>query len=140
MVTRQRKKIDFNYCLYLAIENYMVTYKNNAHRPDVVLLLLLLIVPASGASQQHLIVLLIVLDFFTLVHRQWLAMYRVIGKYYAARVHPFLLILLLKMPGRIKLKNNLSVCFGCLDGSDTQAWWSVTSHAHRSSSPAGGSV
>lgn len=63
-----------------------------------------------------------------------------IGKCYAARVRPFLLILLLKMPGRIKLKNNLSVCFVFLDGSDTQAWASVTSHAHRSSSPTGGSV
>lgn len=68
MLTRQRKKIDFNYCLYLAIENYMVIYKNNVHSPDFVLLLLLLIVPASGASQQHLIVLLIGLDIFTLVH------------------------------------------------------------------------
>lgn len=50
MFTQQRKKIDFNYRLYLAIENYTVTYKNNAHSPDFVLLLLLVIVPASGAS------------------------------------------------------------------------------------------
>lgn len=68
MLTRQGKKIDFNYCLYLAIENYMVPNKNNAHNPDFVLLRLLVIVPASGGSQQHLIVLLILLDFFTLVH------------------------------------------------------------------------
>lgn len=46
MFTQQCKKIDFNYRLYLAIENYMVTYKNNAHSLDFVLLLLLLIVPA----------------------------------------------------------------------------------------------
>lgn len=38
MFTWQRKKIEFNYCLYLAIENYRVTYKNNAHSPDFVLL------------------------------------------------------------------------------------------------------
>lgn len=67
MFTWQRKKIDFNYHLYLAVEGYMVTYENNAHSPDFVLLLLLLIVSASGASQR-LIVLLIVLDFFTLAH------------------------------------------------------------------------
>lgn len=37
MFTWQRKKIDFNYCMDLAIENYRVTSKNNAHSPDFVL-------------------------------------------------------------------------------------------------------
>lgn len=68
MFTWQRKKIDFNYCVYLAIENYRVTSKKTTHTVQILCLwLLLLIVPASGASHQHLTVLL-VLDFFTLVH------------------------------------------------------------------------
>lgn len=68
MFTWQCKKIEFNYCLYLAIENYRVIYKNNAHSPDFVLLTIATDCTSIGASQQHLTALLIVLDFFTLVH------------------------------------------------------------------------
>lgn len=68
MFTWQRKKIEFNYCLYLAIENYRVTYKNNAHSPDFVLLTIATDCTSIGACQQRPTALLIVLDFFTLVH------------------------------------------------------------------------
>lgn len=68
MFTWQHKKIDFNYCMYLAIENYRVTYKNNAHSPDFVLMTIATDCTSIRCFSQHLIVLLFVLDFFTLVH------------------------------------------------------------------------